>query len=146
MNSLFFVKTTSYCLNPNHVLSLWSDVVLQSITLTDNFSSIKIVLDYFFGSSTSSHLCFLWFEWNFKVTFCKLLWSNPSSICFTFNQNILSLFTSVFTSFLSYIFQPYLYRVFHSNFMIFCFFFLFIIFSQHMIYWNKFVMTKKWVD
>ena len=41
-----FVKMTSYCLSPNFVLNLRADVVLQSIiTMTSNFSFIKILLD-----------------------------------------------------------------------------------------------------
>ena len=48
------------------------------------FSSIKIALT----CSVSSHLCFLWSKWYFIVISRKLLWSNLSSICFSFNHNI----------------------------------------------------------
>ena len=42
------------------VLNSCADVVLKSmITLIANITSIKIFLHYFFGSSTSSYLCFL---------------------------------------------------------------------------------------
>ena len=59
---------TSYCLNPNLILNLHTDVVLQSIiTLIVNFLSIKILLHCFFDSSTISYLSFLWSEWYFIV-------------------------------------------------------------------------------
>ena len=52
---------------------------IQSIiTVIVNFSSIKILLHCFFGSVTSSYLCFLWSEWYFIVIFPKFLWSIPS--------------------------------------------------------------------
>ena len=95
----------SYCLNPNIVLNLRLDVVLQSIiTLTANFTSVKILLDCFFGWSTSQCLWFLWSKWYFIVISGKLLQSIPSSLYYSFNQNIPSLSTIVFTStpFLSY--------------------------------------------
>ena len=55
-----FVEMTSYLNNPNHVLNLCTDVVLQSIiTLTANFSSLKFLMHFFFGLFTSSYLCFI---------------------------------------------------------------------------------------
>ena len=55
-----FVKITSHCLNPNLVLNLYANVVLQSIiTLIANSSSIKIPLHCFLGSATISYVCFL---------------------------------------------------------------------------------------
>ena len=100
-----FVKMTSYRLKPNLVLNLWAIIVLQFIiTLIANFSSIKILLTCFFGSSISSYLCFLWFELYFLVIYRKCLWSKLSSICFSFNHNILSLSIIVSIPFLSYVF------------------------------------------
>ena len=101
-------KMTSYCLNPNLALNLWAGAALQSIiTLSAKVSTIKIVLTCFFGSSNSSYLCFLWFEFYFVETSRKFLWFNPSSICFSFNHNIPSLSTILstvsFTRFSAYI-------------------------------------------
>ena len=77
---LFFVKMTLYCLNPNRV-------VLQSIiTLIANASSIKILLHYFLDLLSSSG---------------PFLWSNPSSICFSFNPNTPSLSIIVSMPFVS---------------------------------------------
>ena len=138
MNSLFsliliVVLLTSYCLSPNLDLSLWADIVLQSIiTLVANFSSMKVLLTCFIGSSTSSYLCFLWSERYFIVNSRKYLWSNSFSICFWFIHNILSLSAIVSVPFLLYVFcwyQPYLYNIFHRSCKIFYFFFHFIIFS-----------------
>ena len=97
-----YVKMTSYCLNPNLILGLWVDVHLQSIiTLTANFSSIKVPLHYVLGFFLSSLcLCFLWSEWCFVLIFHKLFWSNQSFICFSFNRNIPSLSTIVSVPFL----------------------------------------------
>ena len=56
-----------------------SSCFIQSIiTVIVNFSSIKILLHCFFGSVTSSYLCFLWSEWYFIVIFPTFLWSIPS--------------------------------------------------------------------
>ena len=69
----FLVKMTPHCLNPNLVLNLHAAVVLQSmITLVANSLSIKILLGCFFGSSTSSYLCFIWSERYFTVITCKI--------------------------------------------------------------------------
>ena len=96
---------TLYCLNPNLVLNLWTNVVLQSImTLISNFLSITFLLHYFSVSYTSSYLCFLWFESYFIVIYRKCLWSNLSCICFSFNQHIPSLSSNVPIPFLLYIF------------------------------------------
>ena len=66
------VKMTSYSLNPNLVLNLYTAVVLQSmITFIINYLFIKILLGCFFCSSTSSNLCFLWFEMYFAVVIWK---------------------------------------------------------------------------
>ena len=72
LNLQSFVKMTSYCLIPNLVLNLWANVALQFIiTLISNFFSLKILLSYFIGFSTSSYLCFLWAEWYLIVISCK---------------------------------------------------------------------------
>ena len=100
-----FVKMTLYCLNPNLVLNLWANVVLQSIiTLISNFLSITFLLHYFSGLYNSSYLCFSWFGSYFIVISRKYLWSNPSYICFSFNQHIPSLSTNVPIPFLLCIF------------------------------------------
>ena len=102
-----FVKMTAYCLNPILVLHLWAMVVLQSIiTLIPDVLSIKILLSYFVcsSSSTSSYLCFLWFELYFVVMSHKFLWSNASYICFSFNHSIPSLSIILSIPFLSYVF------------------------------------------
>ena len=106
---------TSYCLNPNLALTLWAAVALESIiTLIANFD--------FFCLSASSHLCFLWSEWYFIVISSRILWSNSSSVFFSFNHDIPSL-----SAILSYyffhpflcIYEPPLYSGFHRRFMIF---------------------------
>ena len=59
VNIFSFVKMTSHCFNSNLVLNVWANVALQSIiTLIANFSSIKILLIWLFGSSTSAYLDF----------------------------------------------------------------------------------------
>ena len=120
---------TWYCLNPNLVLNLWADAVLQSIiTLIAIFLSIKILFHCFFGSSTSSHQCSLWSECYFIVISRKFLWSNLFSICFSLDHNISSLSTIVSIQFLLYVlllistifiqcipqrFQDFFYCIFH---------------------------------
>ena len=105
MFTYFLLQMNSLFLLPLIVLNLWAFVVLQSlITLIANFLSIKILLTCFFGSFTSSCLCFLLFELYFVVMSRKFLWSNPSSICFSFNHNIPSLSIIVSIPFLSYFF------------------------------------------
>ena len=54
---------TSYFWNPNFIRDFCADIVLQSIiTLSAKFSSIEILLHYFFVPSTNSCLCLLWSE------------------------------------------------------------------------------------
>ena len=124
----FLVKMTPYCLNPNLVLNLHAAVVLQSmITLVANSLSIKILLGCFFGSSTSSYLCFIWSERYFTLITCKILWCNLSFTCFLFNQNIyqyLLLFQRYFFHTFLCLHQPYLYKVFFRSFRIFYFSFI----------------------
>ena len=141
---------TSNCVNRNLFLKLWVIVVPKSIiTLIANFSSIKVLLTCFFGSSTSSYLCFLWFELHFVAISGKCLWSSPSSIYFSFNHSIQSLSIIVSIPFLSYVFlllSTSFICVFERSFRIFYFFFHLIIFSQYIIYWNKFLATNIWID
>ena len=57
------VKMTLYCLNPYIALNFCAAVVLQSMnTFTNSSLSIKLLLSYFFCSSSSSNVCFLWSE------------------------------------------------------------------------------------
>ena len=71
------------------------------ITLIANSLSINILLGcFFFCSSASLYVCFLWSEKYFTVVIPKLLRSYPSSIFFSFNYNIPSLSTIVSTAFL----------------------------------------------
>ena len=58
----------------------------------------------FFGSSASWYLCFLWSESYFILISRKFLWSNPSSIYFSFNHSIRLLSIFVCMPFLSYVF------------------------------------------
>ena len=103
LNLQSFVKMTSYCLIPNLVLNLWANVALQFIiTLISNFFSLKILLTYFIGFSTSSYLCFLWPEWYLIVISCKF-YDLILLLC-SFNQNIPSLSTVVSIPFLTSIF------------------------------------------
>ena len=74
----------------------------------------------FFGSSTSSYLCFIWSENYFTAVTCNVLWSNPSFIYFSFNQNILFyhsllLFLQHFFHTIFCLYQPYL-LVHHRDF------------------------------
>ena len=126
INSLFLytdcslVKMTSFCLHPNLVLNLHVAVVLQSIiALAANSLHIKVLLDCFFGLSTSSYLMFsmIW-----KILYCSdLQIFMIKSFCFTFHSNPLSVFTPFFHLFLC-LYPPYLYSIFPSFFMIFDFF------------------------
>ena len=99
-----------------------------------NFSSINILLHCcFFGSSTSSYLCFLWSEWYFDVISRKFLWSNPSSIYVfyftkTFYHYLLLFPYQLFQTF-SCLYQSYLYNILHRSFRSFYFFFHVIILS-----------------
>ena len=139
---LFFVvvKMTSYCLNPNLFLNLWVDFVRQStITFFTNFSFRKILLHCFFGSSTSSYLCFLWSEWYFVLSSLKCLWSNPSSICFSFNHNILS--WSCLSAYISHIYIVHSTEVWGFFISSFISYFLTTLFIE-----NKFVMTNIWIN
>ena len=132
-NYCSLVELTSYCLNPNLVLNLCPAIVLQSmIVLTANLS-IKILLSYFFGSSTNSYICFLWSQKYFLVVISKFLWSNPSYICLSFNHNIPLPSSIAYTLFLPYVFvcmyQSCIYSIFHIIFSSFNFFFRLIISS-----------------
>ena len=77
-----------------------------------NFSPVKILLHFFFCFSTSSCLCFPWSEWYFILISGKILWSNPSSICFSFNHNIPSLSTITSIPYLSNVFSAYINHVY----------------------------------
>ena len=107
-----------------------------------DFSSIKILLVCFFCSTTSSCPCS---EWYFIVISCRFLWSNHSSIYFfhltAIFHHYVVLFLYHFLHMFFCLYQPYLYNIFYRRFRIFHFFFHFIILSEDIIYWNKFVMT-----
>ena len=130
-NDCSLVKMTSFCLNPNP--NLCATVFLQSmISLTANSLSIPVLLACFFSSSISSYLYFLWSERYFYVATCKFLWSNISSIWFSYNHNVPLLSAIVSTSFFQMFFclcQQFFYSSFHRNFRILDFLFHFIIFS-----------------
>ena len=104
-------------LNANLVLNLCTDVVPQSIiTLIASFSSIKLLFHcLFFGLSSSSYLCFLWFECYLVISH-KSLWSNPS-FCFLFNHNIPSLSTTFFMLCIDFhsLYQAYFHSVFYIS-------------------------------
>ena len=107
-----------------------------------DFSSIKILLICFFCSTTSSCPCS---EWYFIVISCRFLWSNHSSIYFfhltAIFHHYVVLFLYHFLHMFFCLYQPYLYNIFYRRLRIFHFFFHFIILSEDIIYWNKFVMT-----
>ena len=127
------VELTSYCLNPNLVLNLCAAIVLQSMIVLIANLSIKILLSYFFGSSTNLYICFLWSQKYFLVVISKFLWSNPSYICLSFNHNIPLPSSIAYTLFLPYVFvciyQSCIYSIFHIIFSSFNFFFRLIISS-----------------
>ena len=124
----FLVKMKPYSLNPNLVINLCSAVVLHyNIILAANSLHIMILLDFFLVH-LPVHIYAFNPEWYFTIVTCKCLWSNPSSICFSFNYNIPSLSTTVSTPFLFFIlflclYQPYLNIVLNKSFRIFYFFF-----------------------
>ena len=101
-------------LTPNPVLNLCANVVLQSIiTITFNFSSIKVILHCFFFINI--------YDLVHIYIFYVSRFPNSSSICFSFNHNIPSLSIIFFIPFLSKVFllyQPYLYTRFFFFFFI----------------------------
>ena len=79
----------------------------STITLTANFSSIKVLLNFYFGSCISSYLCFLWFRLYFILISHTYLLCNTSSMCLHLTiifQNYLRCFYTIsFIRFSTYI-------------------------------------------
>ena len=122
-------KMTSYCLNPNLVLNLCTAVVLQSmITFIIDSLFIKILLGCFFCSSTSSNLCFLWFEMYFIIG----IWKCYNLILFLYVLHSATVFHHCLIVILYHfymflcLYQPY--SIFYWVFRIFFFFFHLILF------------------